>query len=126
PGVWLVVHRLRARGGGPWSDRAAKRRRRVAGVPRGGRGLDDGGDRARSRGYGLARRGRSGGHMTPRTRNHPAWWAFIAHRISGIALALFLPAHFMAFASALRGVAALDDFLRWSALPLVIAGEYVL
>jgi fumarate reductase subunit D len=64
--------------------------------------------------------------VTPRTGNHPAWWAFIAHRISGIALALFLPAHFMALASALRGEDSLDDFLRWSAQPLVIAGEYVL
>jgi fumarate reductase subunit D len=31
-----------------------------------------------------------------RARNHPAYWAFLVHRISGIALALFLPAHFLA------------------------------
>ena len=64
--------------------------------------------------------------MTPHTRNHPAWWAFIAHRLSGIALAIFLPVHFLALGSALNGEAALDDFLRWSAQPMVILGEYVL
>ena len=59
-------------------------------------------------------------------RNHWGWWAFITHRVSGIALALFLPLHFLALGNALRGEAALDDFLRWSHQPLVIASEYVL
>jgi fumarate reductase subunit D len=63
--------------------------------------------------------------MNP-ARNHLAYWAFITHRVSGVALALFLPAHFLALGNALRGDAALDDFLRWSDQPLVIAGEYVL
>ena len=61
-----------------------------------------------------------------RARNHPAYWAFLVHRASGIALALFLPAHFVALASAIRGEAALDDFLRWSEQPLVKAGEWIL
>jgi fumarate reductase subunit D len=60
------------------------------------------------------------------TRGHPAYWAFLAHRISGLALALYLPAHFLALGSAIAGDAALDDFLRWSHQPLVIAGEWVL
>ncbi len=59
-------------------------------------------------------------------RNHPAYWAFLVHRISGVALALFLPAHFLALASAIRGEAALDVFLRWSEQPLVKAGEWIL
>jgi fumarate reductase subunit D len=59
-------------------------------------------------------------------RGHPGWWAFIVHRISGLALALFLPVHFLALATALRGEAALDDFLRWSEQPLVVASEWVL
>jgi fumarate reductase subunit D len=59
-------------------------------------------------------------------RNHPAYWAFLVHRVSGIALALFLPAHFLALGSAIRGDAALDDFLRWSHQPLVIATEWML
>ena len=61
-----------------------------------------------------------------RARNHPAYWAFLVHRASGIALALFLPAHFLALASAIRGEAALDEILRWSEQPLVKAGEWIL
>jgi len=63
--------------------------------------------------------------MTP-ARNHPAYWAFLVHRLSGVALALFLPAHFLAIGLALRGEAALDGFLRWSEQPLVVAGEWIL
>jgi fumarate reductase subunit D len=59
-------------------------------------------------------------------RNHPGWWAFLVHRVSGVALALFLPAHFWALGMALGGEARLDDFLRWSERPLVKAGEWVL
>ena len=60
------------------------------------------------------------------TRNHPAWWAFLVHRLSGVALALFLPAHFLVMGLALQGEATLDGFLRWSEQPLVIAAEWVL
>ncbi len=59
-------------------------------------------------------------------RNHPAYWAFVLHRVSGVALALFLPVHFLVLGRAIGGEAALDDFLRWSDQPLVIAGEWVL
>ena len=59
-------------------------------------------------------------------RNHPAWWAFLVHRLSGVALALFLPAHFLAMGLALQGEARLEEFLRWSEQPLVVAGEWVL
>ena len=61
-----------------------------------------------------------------RARNHPAYWAFLVHRVSGIALALFLPVHFLALATALQGAAALDGFLRWSEAPLVKAAEWIL
>ena len=27
-------------------------------------------------------------------RDHPTWWAFAVHRLSGVGLALFLPVHF--------------------------------
>ena len=60
------------------------------------------------------------------TRNHPAYWAFVVHRLSGVALAVFLPAHFLAMGLALRGEASLDGFLRWSEQPLVVAGEWIL
>ncbi len=46
-----------------------------------------------------------------RARNHPAWWAFLVHRLSGLALAVFLPLHFWVLGQALHGEAALDGFL---------------
>ncbi|HEX3063732.1 MAG TPA: succinate dehydrogenase, cytochrome b556 subunit [Usitatibacter sp.] len=61
-----------------------------------------------------------------RARSHPGWWAFIVHRVSGIALALFLPAHFLALGTALSGEARLDEFLRWTDRPLVKAAEWIL
>ena len=64
--------------------------------------------------------------MITRARNHPAYWAFLVHRVSGVALALFLPAHFWLLGSALQGAAALEEKLAWTAQPLVIAGEWLL
>jgi fumarate reductase subunit D len=61
-----------------------------------------------------------------RARNHPAYWAFLVHRISGVALALFLPLHFWALAQALQGEARLDSFLRWTEQPLVKVAELAL
>jgi len=61
-----------------------------------------------------------------RARNHPAYWAFLAHRVSGVLLSLFLPLHFWALGRALQGEAGLDGFLRWSEQPLVIFSETVL
>ncbi len=61
-----------------------------------------------------------------RTRNHPAYWAFLVHRLSGIALALFLPAHFLALGTAIRGEAELASFMRWTEHPMVVAAEWVL
>lgn len=64
--------------------------------------------------------------MSWRNRNHPAYWAFLLHRISGIALALFLPLHFWALSQAIQGEAALDGFLRWTEQPLVKLAEILL
>jgi succinate dehydrogenase subunit D len=61
-----------------------------------------------------------------RNRGHPAYWAFLVHRLSGLALAVFLPLHFLALAQALRGAAALDAFLAWTRTPWVIASEIAL
>lgn len=58
-----------------------------------------------------------------RSRNHPAYWAFIVHRASGVFLTLFLPLHFWALGQALHGAAALDGFLRWTEQPLVKFAE---
>ena len=57
-------------------------------------------------------------------RSHPAWWAFLVHRLSGLALALFLPAHFLVLSTALRGEEKLDAFLQWTDQPLVKAAEW--
>ncbi|MGH8660672.1 MAG: succinate dehydrogenase, cytochrome b556 subunit [Burkholderiales bacterium] len=61
-----------------------------------------------------------------RARNHPAYWAFIVHRASGVLLALFLPLHFWALGQALQGEPGLESFLRWSDQPLVKFAETAL
>ncbi len=58
-----------------------------------------------------------------RARNHPAWWAFLIHRVSGVLLTLFLPAHFWALSRAIEGEARLESFLRWTENPLVRLAE---
>jgi fumarate reductase subunit D len=58
-----------------------------------------------------------------RNRGHAAYWAFLVHRISGLALALFLPVHFFVLSRALNGVDALDAFLAWTHSPWVAASE---
>lgn len=58
-------------------------------------------------------------------RNHPAYWAFIVHRVSGVALACFLPVHFLVLAEMLDPASA-GAFFRWSAQPLVKLAEAVL
>ena len=60
------------------------------------------------------------------SRNHPAFWAFVVHRLSGVALAFFLPAHFYVLGTALEGAARLDGMLRWTEQPLVKAAEWIL
>jgi fumarate reductase subunit D len=61
-----------------------------------------------------------------RARNHPAYWAFLVHRLSGVLLSLFIPLHFWALGQALHGEARLESFLRWSDQPLVKFAETAL
>jgi len=61
-----------------------------------------------------------------RARSHPAYWAFVVHRASGVLLALFLPLHFWALGQALHGEEMLESFLRWSDQPLVKFAETAL
>ena len=58
-------------------------------------------------------------------RNHPAYWAFVVHRVSGVGLALFLPLHFLVLGLMLEPRAA-DVFFRWTEQPLVKLAETVL
>ncbi len=61
-----------------------------------------------------------------RARNHPAYWAFLVHRLSGVLLSLFIPLHFWVLGQALHGEARLESFLRWSDQPLVKLAETAL
>ncbi len=61
-----------------------------------------------------------------RARNHPAYWAFLVHRLSGVLLSLFIPLHFWVLGEALHGEARLESFLRWSDGPLVKFAETAL
>ena len=56
-------------------------------------------------------------------RRDPLWIAALVHRLSGLALALFLPLHFLVLALAISGEARLDGFLRWTHQPLVKIAE---
>lgn len=56
-------------------------------------------------------------------RNHPGYWAFVLHRISGLVLALFLPVHLYVISLAVDEAARLDRFLAWADDPLVTLAE---
>jgi fumarate reductase subunit D len=56
-------------------------------------------------------------------RNHRAYWAFVGHRLSGIALAIFLPLHFYVLALALDA-AKLDSFLKLAEMTSFKVGEW--
>ena len=63
-------------------------------------------------------RQRTGAH-----RRNALWFAAMIHRISGLALACFLPLHFLALGLAIQGEARLDGFLKWTANPYVKLAE---
>jgi len=50
--------------------------------------------------------------------------AAMLHRLSGIALAIFLPLHFLALATALSGADALDSFLQLTRQPAIKFAEW--
>jgi fumarate reductase subunit D len=56
-------------------------------------------------------------------RAHPLRLAWLAHRLSGLALALFLPFHFFTLSLALTSPEALDGVLRWADAPPVKLAE---
>lgn len=61
--------------------------------------------------------------MTP-VRRQPLYLAHLVHRISGLALALFLPVHFWLLSLALRAPERFDRFIHWSETPLVKIAEF--
>jgi fumarate reductase subunit D len=52
------------------------------------------------------------------------WFAALVHRLSGLALAAFLPFQLFVLALALDGAATLDGFLAWTEAPLVKFAEF--
>jgi fumarate reductase subunit D len=64
--------------------------------------------------------------MMRASHRQPGFWAALLHRLSGVALAIFLPLHFLALATALDGADALDSFLAVTRMPLVRASELAL
>lgn len=57
-------------------------------------------------------------------RSHPLWLAFLLHRLSGLALALFLPVHLWLLSQAVTSPATLDGFLAFAEHPLVKLAEF--
>jgi fumarate reductase subunit D len=55
-------------------------------------------------------------------KKESSYWVAIVHRVSGIALALFLPWHFWTLSRALE----LDAFLAWTQQPLVKLAEWAI
>ncbi|HLH92970.1 MAG TPA: succinate dehydrogenase [Xanthobacteraceae bacterium] len=64
--------------------------------------------------------------MMRASHKQPGFVAALLHRLSGIALAIFLPLHFLALGTALKGAGALDSFLAVTHAPLVKATEFLL
>jgi fumarate reductase subunit D len=62
--------------------------------------------------------------MTAVARAHPLWLAYILHRLSGLALALFLPLHFWVLAMAMTDPARLDGFLHMTENGIVKLAEF--
>jgi fumarate reductase subunit D len=50
--------------------------------------------------------------------------AALLHRLSGVALAIFLPMHFLALATSLQGADALDAFLALTRNPFIKTAEW--
>jgi len=57
-------------------------------------------------------------------RGHKSYLAFVGHRLSGIALALFLPFHFLLLGSAINSGDELDRMLALTENPLVKFAEW--
>ncbi|MDG2284931.1 MAG: succinate dehydrogenase [Alphaproteobacteria bacterium] len=58
------------------------------------------------------------------SQRHPGFLAAMAHRVSGLLLALFLPAHFLVLGLAIESEAAMEGAIRWTDQPLVKLGEW--
>ncbi len=57
-------------------------------------------------------------------RKNILWIAFLIHRISGVALSLFLPIHFYVLSQALNFPDVLEGFIKWTDLLIVKFFEF--
>lgn len=57
-------------------------------------------------------------------RNHPSYISAMAHRLSGLALAIFLPFHFLLLGQAMHGASGLDSALAFTDHTLVKVAEW--
>jgi fumarate reductase subunit D len=55
-----------------------------------------------------------------------AWWMYLVHRLSGLALAIFLPLHFLLLGSALAGAARLQTLLALTQQPWMRCFEWAI
>ncbi len=62
--------------------------------------------------------------MKAPARAHPLWIAYIVHRLSGVALAAFLPLHFWVLAMAVSEPGRLDGFLAMTEATAVKFAEF--
>jgi fumarate reductase subunit D len=64
--------------------------------------------------------------MMPASRRQPGFVAALLHRLSGLALAIFLPLHFYALGLALDGADAFESFFRATDTALVKTAEFAI
>ena len=57
-------------------------------------------------------------------RDHPLWYAYLIHRISGLSLAAFIPLHLYVLGLALNNKDELDQLLVWTESPVVKSAEF--
>ena len=64
--------------------------------------------------------------MIPASRRQPGFVAALLHRVSGLALAIFLPLHFYALGLALNSADTFATFFQATNTPLVKTAEFVI
>ncbi len=64
--------------------------------------------------------------MSRAARGQPGYWAFLLHRLSGLALAFFIPLHFIFLGYALENDGSFEDAIAWTQQTPVKAAEWLL
>jgi fumarate reductase subunit D len=64
--------------------------------------------------------------VIPAARRQPGFVAALLHRVSGLALAIFLPLHFYALGLALNGAETFESFFNATNTSIVKTAEFVI